>query len=147
MGSGSAVVEVPFGSDLVSEQVTLEVFAGPSPDGFVHLLILASGVEPVEARILITAVLLVGHLQITVPGIPGLPGAPNVSIDRIRASLGGALTYYEDIHGHPVAYRPRGIGLPDSCPRGGWRVGTSLAFLDGQSSAAQAVITCPRRRR
>ena len=106
MGSGSAVVEVPFGSDLVSEHVALEVFAGPSSDGFVHLLILASGAEPVEARILITAVLLVGHLQITVPGIPGLPGAPNVSINRIRASLGGALTYYEHIHGHPVAYRP-----------------------------------------
>ena len=147
MGGGSATVEVPFGTDLVKERVSLSLFAGPSPDGFVHLLILASGKEPVEARILITAVLLPGRLQVTVPPIVGLPGAPNVSISQIRASLGGPLTYYEHRHGHTVAYRPKGIGLPGTCPHGGWRVGTRLAFGDGQHSQAQTVISCPRPRR
>jgi hypothetical protein len=147
MGSGSATVDVPFGTDLVSEHVSLSLFAGPSPDGFVHLLVLASGKEPVEARILITAILLPGHLQITVPPIAGLPGAPNVSISQIHATLGGPLTYYEHTHGVTVAYHPRGIGLPDSCPHGGWRIGTTLSFQDGQHSQARTAITCPGHRR
>jgi hypothetical protein len=147
MGGGSATVEVPFGSDVVNEHVVLELFAAPSVDGYVHLAILARGKEPVEARIVITAVLLPGHLQISVPLVPGLPGAPDVAIKQIRATLGGALTYYEQVRGHLVAYRPRGIGLPDSCPRGGWRLGAQLAFQDGEHSHAGAVIACPRSRR
>lgn len=145
MGGGSATVEVPFGTDLVKEHVSLSLFAGPSPDGYVHLLVLAAGKEPVEARILITAVLLPGHLQITVPPIPGLPGAPNVSVSQIQANLGGPLTYYERLHGRTIAYRPRGISLPSSCPRGGWRIGTNLAFANGLRSSAAAVVRCPRQ--
>jgi hypothetical protein len=146
MGGGSATVEVTFGLEVIDEHVALELFAAPSADGYVHLAILARGKEPVEARIVITGVLLAGHLQINVPVVPGLPGAPDVAIKQIRASLGGALTYYEQVHGHLVAYRPRGIGLPDSCPRGGWRLGAKLAFRDGERSQAGAVVACPRRR-
>jgi len=146
MGGGTATVEVSFGAELIQEHVVLELFAAPSPDGYVHLAILARGAEPVEARIVITAVLLPGHLQIDVPVVAGLPGAPDVAIKQIRATLGGALTYYEQVHGHLVAYRPRGIGLPDSCPRGGWRLGAALAFQNGEQSQAGAVIACPQRR-
>lgn len=146
MGGGSATVEVAFGGEAIQEHVRLELFAAPSPDGYLHLAILASGAEPVLAHIIITAVLLEGHLQITVPPIAGLPGAPNVAITQIRASLGGPLTYYEQVHGHTVAYRPKGIELPDSCPRGGWRLGATVAFQSGQRSRAGTAIACPRRR-
>ncbi|MDQ6810296.1 MAG: hypothetical protein M3Z95_00160 [Actinomycetota bacterium] len=146
MGGGSATVEVGFGVESVAEHVVLELFAAPSADGYVHLAILARGKEPVEARIVITGVLLAGHLQISVPVIPGLPGGPDVAITQIRASLGGALRYYEQVRGRLVAYRPKGIGLPDTCPRGGWRLGARLAFQNGQHSQAGAVVSCPRRR-
>jgi hypothetical protein len=146
MGGGSATVEVVFGAEVIDEHVVLELFAAPSPDGYVHLAIVARGKEPVEARIVITGVLLAGELQISVPVVPGLPGAPDVAIKQIRASLGGPLTYYEQVHGHLVAYRPKGIGLPDSCPRGGWRLGARLSFRNGQQSRAGTVIACPRRR-
>jgi hypothetical protein len=146
MGGGSATVEVGFGTESIDEHVVLELFTAPSPDGYVHLAILARGSEPVEARIVITGVLLAGHLQIDVPVITGLPGGPDVAIKQIRASLGGHLTYYEHVHGHMVAYRPKGIGLPNSCPRGGWRLGAKLAFQNGQSSQAGAVVACPHRR-
>jgi hypothetical protein len=146
MGGGSATVAVGFGAESILEHVALEVFAAPSPDGYVHLAILALGQEPVEARIVITAVLLAGHLQIDVPLIPGLPGGPDVAIEQIRASLGGPLVYHERVHGHVVAYRPKGIGLPDSCPRGGWRLGARVVFQNGQRSGAHTVIACPRRR-
>jgi hypothetical protein len=146
MGGGNATVEVPFGPALVEEHAGLEIFAAPSSDGYVHLAILAVGREPVIAQVVITGVLLEGHMQISVPAIPGLPGGPNVSIKQIRASLGGALTYYERVGGRTVAYRPRGIGLPDSCPRGGWRLGAALSFQDGKRTEAATVIGCPARR-
>jgi hypothetical protein len=146
MGHGAATVEVTFGAEVIDEHVVLEIFAAPSPDGFVHLAILARGKEPVEARIVITAVLLAGKLQIDVPAVPGLPGGPDVAIKQIQASLGGPLTYYERVRGHTVAYQPKGIGLPSSCPHGGWRLGAALAFRNGQHSQARDVIACPRRR-
>jgi hypothetical protein len=147
MGGGDAVAQVAFGADLVSEHVALQAFAGPSPDGYLHLLILASGEEPVEARILISGVLLPGHLEMTVPPVPGLPGAADVALTQIHATLGGALTYYEVVHGRRIAYRPRGISLPARCPRGGWRLGATLDFAGGASSRAEQVVSCPPRRR
>jgi len=144
MGQGTARVEVPFGPEVVSENVALGIFAAPSSDGYVHLAIVAEGKYPVIARIVLAGVLLVGRLRITIPPIATLPGAPYASLVSMRASLGGALTYYEDVHGRSVAYRPRGIGLPESCPRGGWRLGASFAFIDGLSSHATTVVACPR---
>ncbi len=147
MGGGSATVAVTFGAEMIEEHVALELFAAPSADGYVHLAILAEGKAPVEARIIITAVLLAGHMQINLPAVKGLAGTPDVAIKEIRASLGGALTYYERVRGRVVAYRPRGIGLPNSCPRGGWQLGARLAFQNGQRSQARAVVACPRGRR
>jgi hypothetical protein len=146
MGAGSATVEVPFGPVLVEEHVGLELFAAPSSDGYLHLAILALGSEPVIATVVITGVLLEGHLQINVPVIPGLPDGPDISIKQISATLGGALTYYERVNGRRVAYRPRGIGLPDSCPHGGWRLGAKLSFQDGGRAEAGTAVACPARR-
>ncbi len=147
MGEGSALVEVPFGPAMVEESASLEIYAAPSSDGYLHLVILAQGAEPVIATVLLTGVLRPGRLQISVPPIPSLPEAPYVALVRMHASLGGALRYYESVGGRTVAYRPRGIGLPDSCPRGGWRLGAAFTFTDGESSRASTVIPCPQGRR
>lgn len=145
MGEGSALVEVPFGPGIVEEAVHLDTYAAPSPDGYLHLSILAHGQEPVIASVVLSAVLLPGRLLITVPAIASLPGAPNASLVGMRASLGGALTYYERAHGRTVAYRPQGIGLPDSCPRGGWKVAAKFTFLDGSATRARTAVRCPAR--
>jgi hypothetical protein len=147
MGQGSATVAVPFGPYVVQEKVGVQLFAAPSDDGYVHLAILASGSEPVIAQAVLAGVVLPGRLRIAIPLIEGLPGAPYVSLVEMHASLGGQLTYYERVHGHTVAYRPRGIALPDSCPRGGWNVIARFAFTDGANSGATTVIPCPSRRR
>ena len=147
MGDGTALVEVPFGPTIVQEKVTLETFAAPSSDGYLHLAILAHGQEPVVASVVLAAVLLPGRLQINVPPIASLPGAPNAALVSMKASLGGALTYYERSHGRMVAYRPRGIGLPDSCPHGGWKVAANFTFVGGLSSHAATAIPCPTSHR
>lgn len=146
LGEGSAVVQVPFGPSIVSESVELEIYAVPSSDGYLHLGILAHGQEPVIANVVLAGVLSAGRLAITVPPIASLPGAPYVALVSMQASLGGDLTYYERRGGRRVAYRPRGIGLPDSCPRGGWQVGASFRFTNGESSAARTAISCPARK-
>jgi hypothetical protein len=147
MGRGSARVEVPFGPRLVPELVALEIYAAPSSDGYLHLAILANGGEPVIAQALLSAVLLPGLLKVQVPSVETLPGAPDAALVEMHATLGGPLTYYERVRGHVVAYRPRGIGLPDSCPRGGWTLGASLVFSDGAHSHAETAIRCPHRAR
>jgi hypothetical protein len=143
MGSGSAAVEVAFGPTIVPENVTLDLYAAPSNDGYIHLGILATGHAPVGASVVLNAVLLPGSLQITVPAIVSLPGAPLVSLLAMRANLGGALTYYQREHPLSVAYRPQGIGLPDRCPLGGWKLGATFTFVEGQSSSAQTAVPCP----
>lgn len=147
MGSGTAIAEVAFGPELVAERVTLGLYAGPSPDGYLRLVIVVAGKTPVLAQVVLTAVLLPGHMEISLPPVPGLPGGPNVSFASMKATLGGALTYYERSHGRSIPYRPKGIGLPDHCPRGGWKLGSSLIFVTGQRSHAETAIPCPARRR
>jgi hypothetical protein len=146
MGQGTAVVEVPFGPEVVPESVALGFYAAPSTDGRLHLAILVHGKKPVLATLVMRGVLLPGRLQITVPAIVGVAGGPDVSLVRMSASIGGALTYFERVGGKTIPYRPRGIGLPDHCPRGGWRMAARFAFIDGAKSNAMTVVPCPASR-
>jgi hypothetical protein len=146
VGNGSAVVEVPIGGHLYRETVQLTVVAGPSPNGYLHLLVSAVGATPVAALVVLYAELLPGRLSIAVPPIPTVPEGPRVALVAMHLTLGGRLTYYERVHGRNVAYHPAGIGLPRSCPRGGFAFGATFAFLDGRHASAHASVPCPRRR-
>jgi hypothetical protein len=145
MGYGGALVEIPIGPDVVREKVALEVFAGPSPDGYLHILVYASGVFPVYAQVVLPGVLLSGRLRIVVPPIPSLPAGPYVAVTHMQLTLGGHLTYYERVGATSVAYRPPGVGLPRSCPHGGFAFGASFAFLDGTRSHARTAVPCPHQ--
>jgi hypothetical protein len=147
MGAGTARVQFSFGDETREETVRLALVAGPSADGRLHILISAIGEFPIFASIVMSAVLLPGDLRVTVPPIPGLPGAPNVALIRMNVTIGGKLTYYERVRGRVLSYRPRGIALPGSCPRGGFRFAAGLTFLDGTSSTARSTVACPPRRR
>lgn len=147
MGSGNAVAQVPFGSDVVHETVALSLLAGPSPDGYLHLLVYAKGKFPIEAILVLTAVVLPGHIAITVPPIPSLPAAPYVALTEMHLTLGGHLTYYEMVKGRRIAYHPAGVGLPATCPRGGFRFAATFTLLDGERAGSHAAVACPARRR
>jgi hypothetical protein len=146
MGSGSARVEIPVGGGVETETASLALVAGPSPDGYVRLLVAATGLSPVIARIIIPSLLLTGELELAVPLVESLPEAPDVSVVQVHLTLGGNLTYYEVLHGKRVAYHPVDIGLPRSCPRGGFRFSTTFSFLDGARAQAQTAVPCPRGR-
>jgi hypothetical protein len=144
IGSGKALVEIPIGAEVREEKVTLTLFAGPSPDGYLHILICANGIFPVDAQILLTSVLLPGHLQVEVPLVRSVPGAPDVSLVRMQAVLGGHLTYYERVRGRTTAYHPPGIGLPQRCPPRGFAFAATFSFVNGSRASANTAVPCPR---
>jgi hypothetical protein len=145
MGKGSALVRIPVGGEVESEVAGLTLIAGPSQDGNVRLIVAAVGHSPVIARIVMPSVLRAGNLQLTVPLVESLPEAPDVSVVRVRATLGGNLAYRERRGGKIVTYRPKGIILPKSCPRGGFRFSASFRFEDGTQASARSIVGCPGR--
>jgi hypothetical protein len=146
MGSGSALVEIPIGPEVVRETTELTLAAAPSSDGYLHILIGAIGLEPVLAQVVLQTVLQPGRLHIEIPPIPSLPGAPDVAVVRLQATVGGNLHYTERVHGRTVSYRPAGITLPGSCPPGGFRFAAAFTFIAAGSATGHAAVACPRRR-
>jgi hypothetical protein len=146
MGSGSAFVEIPVGGEVRTETASIGLVAGPSENGFIKLLVSATGLSPVAARIVMPSLLLAGDLKLTVPLVESLPGAADVSVVRVHVTLGGNLTYYERRHGKMVPYKPKSVVLPKTCPRGGFKFSATFGFLDGGHAEARTAVACPRRR-
>jgi hypothetical protein len=153
MGRGSAAAEVPFGSAFVTEQAPLELFSGPLQDGHPQLLFFASGEYPVLANLIFGALVLPakapfgGLLNTTLPLVPSVPEGPDVALVRLQTTIGPShITYYERVDGKTVSFRPRGILLPGSCPRGGFAFAARLSFQDGTDAGARTIIPCPRGR-
>jgi hypothetical protein len=149
MGYGSASVEVPLGPEIVRETAKIVLVAGPSRAGYLNLLVSATGLSPVAARIVMPTLLLSGHLHIGVPLVASLPEGPPVAVVRVQVTLGGRpgghLTYYDHAHGRTVAYHPKGIGLPRHCPSGGFEFAARFSFLDGTHATAHTTVPCPQQ--
>ncbi len=145
MGKGSALVDFQVSPEVSEETAEIALVAGPSQNGYLKLLISATGAYPVAARIVMSTQLLPGQLRIGVPLVPGLPEGPDVAVVRVKVTIGGALTYYNRVHGRKIAYRPQGVLLPKRCPRGGFHFNASFSFVDGTRAQAQTVVRCPRR--
>jgi hypothetical protein len=143
MGYGRATVELPLKIETVKEKISLQVFAGPSPDGYLHVLIYASGTFPVYAQLLLSGVLRRGQLSIAVPPIPSFPEAPNVVLTQMQLTLGGDLTYYERAAGKLIPYHPPGVGLPTRCPSGGFPFAARFGFIGGGQARARTSVPCP----
>jgi hypothetical protein len=144
MGRGTALAEFQVSPEVSEENAEIALVAGPSQDGYLKLLISATGAYPVAARIVMSTLLLPGQLQISVPLVEGLPEGPDVAVVRVNVTIGGKLTYYERSHGKRVAYRPQGVLLPKRCPSGGFRFRADFSFLDGSHTQSQTVVRCPR---
>jgi hypothetical protein len=146
MGSGKALAKFRVGPEVFGETASLGVVAGPPQDGYVRLLVCATGLTPVAARVIMSMLLVPGSLQFSVPLVPSLPEGEDVAVVQAGVTLGGDLTYYERVRGRTIAYRPRGIELPSRCPRGGFVFTATFSFLDGTQASARTVVACPRHR-
>lgn len=85
MGLGEALVEVPFGPEIVHESVNLAVLMAPAIEEHTTVLFLAYGVSPVAAEIIFHGELLDATgpygavLHALIPLTPTLPGAPDTN--------------------------------------------------------------------
>ncbi|MHB8491921.1 MAG: hypothetical protein ACYDA6_06890 [Solirubrobacteraceae bacterium] len=157
MGRGTAEAIVPFGPEMVHESATVTILRAEDEDGYIALLFDAQGISPVKANIVLSARLLPakvpygGLIDVTVPLIPSLPEAPPVSLVALSATIGPqGLLYLKSEHGREVPYTPKGIVLPERCPRGGFPFAAAISFQGGARSTAKARVRCPgnqRRRR
>jgi hypothetical protein len=154
LGYGSADVEVPFGTGAGHEVPEIQAVAGPSRTGNLNVLFYANGLYPVSAQLTFSAEVLPdtgrfgSQLAVSVPLVTSVPGGADVSIVRVQASIGpNHLTYYKHVHGHLVAFTPRGVSVPERCPRGGFPFLAAFTFQDGSATTAQTTVPCPPRRR
>jgi hypothetical protein len=157
LGSGSAFVEVPFGQGAGHEIPEIQALRGPSHEGNLVVLFYANGQAPVYAQLVFEGELvegsqtLGGSLNTAVPLIPSVPNGPPVSIVNVNATIGpGNLIYTERVGHRTISFRPRGVEVPSSCPRGGFPFSANFTFVDGSSATAQSAVPCPppqRRRR
>jgi hypothetical protein len=153
VGHGTALVEVPFGDEVVEETAIVAVVRAPEQDGQAMLLLYAEGVTPVNGAVIFSGVLAPasspfgGDIKMAIPLVPSLPGGPDVAVVRGQSTIGPAhLTYYENAHGKRVAYTPKGIVLPGRCPRGGFPFAATFGFLDGSRATAETRVPCPQPR-
>ncbi|MGA2162863.1 MAG: hypothetical protein ABSH36_00160 [Solirubrobacteraceae bacterium] len=151
MGYGKGLVEVPFGPEVLSESAQTSIFMAQIQEGHIGLLFFAEGHSPVSAQIVFHGLVLPasgpfgGDLDTTIPLVPTLPGAPNAALVQLRSTIGPLhLTYFEHSRGKYRPYHPRGIVLPLTCPRGGFRFSASFSFEDGSHAGAHTSVPCPR---
>jgi hypothetical protein len=154
LGYGNALVEVPFGTGTGHELPEVQALAGPSPHGNLVVLFYANGLYPVDAQLAFTGEVLPdsgrfgSQLQTQVPPVASVPGGPDVSVVSVKSTIGPShLTYYRHLHGRRVAFHPRGVSVPERCPRGGFPFAATFAFRDGTSTTAATTVPCPPRHR
>ncbi len=150
MGSGAATVEIPVGPTIVHETTKVTVVRAPVSRGRFALIFYADGTSPVEAQLALPAFLLGarspfgGKVDIHLPRVPSLPESPDVALVHLHATIGPEhLTYYEHVNGRTIAFHPRGIRLPKSCPAGGFPFAATFAFSDGTHRTARTSTPCP----
>ena len=153
MGYGTAFAEVPLGPGPIYEGATIAVFRAPDEEGHLALFFYTEASSPVLAQLVFPGLLLAtrlpfgGAVNVNVPLVPTVPDGPDVSVVQIESTLGPEhLIYTESVHGGTRLYVPKGILLPDSCPRGGFPFAATLAFQDGSSASAHTAVPCPRSR-
>lgn len=151
MGRGSAAVAVPFGPRILIEQASITLLSGPVQNGHLGLLFFASGEIPVLANLVFPGLVLPAHapfgglLDATLPLVPSVPGGPDASVVRLQTTIGPShITYYERVNGKTIAFHPKGILLPKSCPRGGFPFTAHLSFQDATHASASTTVPCPR---
>ncbi len=154
IGYGSAIVEVPFGPQLLQETARTTTFMAPVRNGRLGLLFYADGEHPVAAALVFPGLVLPapdsfgGDLNALLPLVPTLPEAPDAALVKLTTTLGPShITYFEFRKGQTIPYHPQGILLPSTCPHGGFRFAASFVFADGSHTNAKATVACPRRPR
>jgi len=151
VGSGIARGQLRAGGEVVTEVATVQALLGPRIDEDEQVLFFVEATEPVYADLVFPGQLLPatsasfsGRLRTVVPLVAGWLGGPDVAVTSFSSTLGPrGLTYYRHVAGGFVPFHPKGIEVPEHCPRGGFPFAARLTFLDGTSAATGTAVPCP----
>jgi hypothetical protein len=150
MGVGTATVEVPFGPEIMSEGVTVDILMGQAVNQHTSLLFFANASHPVSGQIVFRGELLEGgsgnfgaELNTAIPLTPSVPDGPDVAVVNLHTNLGPEdLLYSRQSHGRTEHFRPIGIAIPRVCPAGGFRFSAVLTFQDGSTLTTSTSVPC-----
>ncbi len=151
LGSGSAIVEVPFGTGVGHELPEIQALMGPpTAKSNIVVLFYANGITPVFAQLVFRGELLPASglfsnsLVTVVPPISSVPGGADVSIISVESTIGPAhLNYTKKEHGKTVHFHPIGISVPEHCPSGGFPFKAEFGFQDGSTTSTTTTVPCP----
>jgi hypothetical protein len=153
MGFGNALVEIPFGPEVITEPAQITIWMGPIAEGYLQLLFYANGSAPVSAQLIFRSLLREapppygGSLDTSIPIVPTLPEGPDAAVVQMHSTLGPKhITYYTYSHGRTIAYQPIGLRLPQTCPRGGFPFQATFTFIDHTHAHARTSVPCPTTR-
>jgi hypothetical protein len=149
IGMGSATAVVPIGERAVQEKVSLNALMGPPGEDRLEVLFYVEGLYPVLTRLVLPSVVMPGfppfgeQLETTVPLIQAWPEGPNLALETFDSTIGPlGLTYHRTVGGRRISYRPQGVRVPETCPRGGYPFAAVLHFEDGSQATANYGVPC-----
>ncbi len=148
MALGDARAAVRIGTYRFTATALLTILSGDYRDGQLGLVAFVDGLNPLGYKLAYRGSAgsapapFGGQLTMTLPAIPDLPDDASFALTRLRLSIGDPRIVYVDGRHR---YRPGGIELPRSCPRGGFRFRAQLGFADGSRSTLETRAACPRR--
>ncbi|MGC1852543.1 MAG: hypothetical protein WA687_08910 [Solirubrobacterales bacterium] len=150
IGFGAAQVQVPFGTQVVRETARISIFMTRPVRGHTTTLFYFDGRRPVIAPLVLQSEIVTPQsspdsvLTTPIPPIPTAPEGPEGAMLALRASIGPpGLRYFKRVDHRTVAYRPRGISIPETCPPGGFAFAAKFRFRDGSRTEARTVVPCP----
>jgi hypothetical protein len=150
IGFGSAQVQVPFGAQVVRETARVSIFMAQPARQHTTALFYFDGRKPVIAPLVLQSEVVTRKssldsvLTTPIPPIPTAPEGPEGAMLALRASIGPQrLRYFKRVHHRIVAYRPKGISIPETCPPGGFAFAAKFRFRDGSRTEAKAIVPCP----
>jgi hypothetical protein len=153
MGLGSAVASLDM-EPRIDGSATLDVYAGGSVADKPGLVVVANTYNPVRFHLFYQGYLYIPPpgfgigVAIMLPQSPSPPFGAALMLSRVKAAIGApSITYTKRRRGRRVAYHPRGVTLPERCPRHGFRFRLIVRFADGTRRQADAVAPCPAPRR
>ena len=152
MGFGSALLAIGAEGEVVHEPGTISIWMAPIADNQFQLLFYASATAPASEQLVFGGPIeeadapFGGNLDTQIPPIPWSPESPPASITRFTARIGPQhVTYYRRAGRYEIPYKPEGLRLPHSCPRGGFPFAATFTFIDGTKASARAFVPCPGR--
>jgi hypothetical protein len=145
VGGGYALTDLPAGSQILNERITLSAFVGPLRNGQPTLVILAEGYTPLGERIVFTGEIRFvrapygEELVLNVPPIRTIPQTPDAVPVLFSLTLG--------VSSRARSSSANTVIVPSRCPAGGFPFAADSTLANGARVSALSRSRCPRAHR